>query len=1254
MPILKRLFREKAPVGLFILAILCAFTAKTFSAERSVFLYETQIPAVFKDALKSAGYVFSDRVDDASLIFVGGRFDEEQTASVVAEAVRHGKTVVLDVNDARKLSPELNALVPFNSWSLVQFHRDTTDLDRKNVALDFPEPIVFETAYDLHLPGSSIGNVLSRYEYENDEKPLNNADWRILATTRSGVPILITGRTADGKVYVLGASWNDKQFAGSPGAKTFCERLLADVAIPFDHSAGLSDGVELFAPQYQPDGLFLEVSNPADKAVKAVVGYQITNWEREILNAGTLEVALNAGEKKRVALAERADFKGKPDIKERGSSLPYRRIRAGVLSPDRLEVRQETRWNVLTARPVAVSVVEKSESWPQEEFYEEPDGGADGNYSKRFVWPTGSSPELIVMIGNRFRNIAPLAAAQDEIAPDNPSIEGLNDLSLSRAQVRRQGKWQGGWCGGVKPEQRLSLAWPAPVVVAGLGLEVYGTYRFDNRSNPKNLRLSSGSKTLLDRDDPAYTTNGSVFFARCFEPFAPQTIRDKLELSMTKFGAHQAGAINLDVATNCSIKELEVHGWPVEDARAVDGEWELASAELSTGRRTVLKTGKISLAPYSREEISVTLPAVSRPGPVRYEIVFRSGDDGGASSSANSGANSGENIMASYRYDVLYIEPGHREIVNKKSKYDKEFGLLCTPGWVQFDSFGRGMVDWTQGWGGAHDKTWALVHGLVEAGAGHHDLPARMLTVNRPFSHYTNPWRYLPDEETYGWDITMRNVLKQALEKKWKRLWIVGSDRWNGIPINATFGWDAFIRFDKHLRETTGSGLKNRGRKEIADEINREHADAWQRWHLEEYAKKIRETKTMFADHGIEFMFETHGSFPLAGGELGDRLAETHAGVGTDLFWELRRQDLYWSLASRFPIVAVNPNLESGMYKQWGWINSEANRFWFANNGPVEPSRRQWIGTYFMGRVDSSGAFLPYHVMGYSLQGGISTKFYPHELEAVNRMFNVTRFVRPEEPAGYGFIVSWDSHERRMTPKGGRMGFGLYASGSDADQIDYRMGKLYEQLIKNGLPIGFVSSSHALKKWNGKNPLVLLDASDWRDGELETVARLNDAGAPVIGFGGDDQGPEALKFWTENSERRRIGATEYFVRTRRGRAPLIYCPQNGDTLPGGDVAALVDAIMAACAMKISCDHPLVVNPFISHGALFLGLGTMSDVNRDVTLRFDPGGFMPRLSGKPFKVVDLETFEEVVPNQDGSHTIPFEAVSGKILMIAEKK
>ncbi len=1186
-------------------------------------------------ALNAAGfrYEFSDASNaDAPLQFIGSRLDQAETARKISKAVAAGKTVVLNMDVPCRVLPEIEKLVPFNDWSTKEgrFRRD-------GAAVDFSSPVALNWAYDLHLPGAPIENSLHRYDFLKYEKPLNNSDWRIVAATRQGMPLLISGRSANGRVYVFGGNWNDGAMATSPGVDGFMHAIVRDMTALSSDVPVVSDGLTLSVSDFQPDGLFVEVKNPSEKAARGVLSYQVATWEREILNAETVEFEVAAKATKKITLRERGAFKGDAKIAELGSSIPYRRIRAAFLMEGRSKVANELRADVSIAPIVALSLSENSASWPKEAVREEIDNASDGTIGKRFVWPVGSVPEVTISVFNRLTNIAPLAVARDEKTPDNPTTPGLNDLSLSRGNVRQKGKNQGGWSGPILPAHLLSLTWNHPVVVASLGIETYGPFRFENRTSPGALELTADGTSLLKVDPLQFTANGSELYSRFYGAFSPKTAR-RIELGMSKMNSLTLGHLD-NGPTNCAMKELEIYGWPVEENVKFEGTLEVSATDLVSGKTSVLLNEKILLPAYSRKDITLKFPTGDSFGPVRYDVIVRDG----------------AKTVASARCEALYITPGHPAVVNKKTLGEWEVGLLCTPGWYNYDSFGRGMKDWAQGWGGPHDQIWALTHGLMEIGSRSVDNPARMLTTDGRNCHYTNPWRHLPDG-TLGWDLTIEKILQDMLtgrHRGQKSVWVVGSDRWNGMPVGSMFGWDTFVRFDQYLRKSTGKGLAARSRQGISQEIMTKYADLWQRWNMEEYAKIIEDTRKMFADKGIKFTFETHGSFPLAGGELGDRLGATHAGVGTDLFWELRNQDLYWSLGTRFAIVAANPNLSSGTYKQWGWINSEANQWWYSNNGPVEPSRRQWYSTYFMGRVDSTGKFLPYHVLGYGLQGGVSTKFHKHEIENSERTFNFTRQVRPEAPAGYGFIVSWDSHVRRMSAVGGTLGFGLYASGGSENQLEHRMGKLYEKLVKNGLPIGFVSSSHALQNWKGKSPLVLLDASDWQGKELETITRLHNAGASVIAFGGDDRRPEALRFWTSGATKKKAGALEYYVRRSAGKAPLIYCPLNGTQLPAGDMALLLAEFGKLCKMEISVKPQMVVNPFISHGALFLALGSIADQSGTAEIAFNPVDFNPAFAGKALRVIDLDEMNEL-RSEGGVYKFPAAASAGRMLMIVEKK
>jgi hypothetical protein len=577
------------------------------------------------------------------------------------------------------------------------------------------------------------------------------------------------------------------------------------------------------------------------------------------------------------------------------------------------------------------------------------------------------------------------------------------------------------------------------------------------------------------------------------------------------------------------------------------------------------------------------------------------------------------------------------------------------------------MSSQTQGWGGDDDKLWAYGLGLEETRLTNRDAANRMFTSSTAATHYTNPWRETPGGWS-GWDLAAEGLLAEALAKHATRVHIMLADRWNGIPIGNCWGWDQFVAFDQELRRSGGPGLSGRSRGQVAEEIAARYGDRWQRWQLECYADRLLATQRRFADHGLAFTVESHGSFPLCGGDLGGKLARTHIGVGTDLFWELRDQDLFFSLGTRFGVVAANPDLRSGAYAQWGWDNSECNPWWWANNGGRDTALRQWYATYFTGRVDLGGKFQPYHVLGWSAQGAVGTKLYGDEIGAWNHVAQLACQVRPEASAGWGMVVSWAEQERRMGAQVGEQGFGLYA-GKGQDQVDQLMAQVYHKLVKNGLPVSFVTSTHALKAWRGTQPLVMVDGFSWSAWELDAVERLNRAGAPLLCVGDDGhvQADAAAALfgvrkgangWEAQLGTERVqlsGGAACFVTARSGQGLVMWCPLAGKDLTGIEAQRLVHELQTRLQAPLLLSPGLTGTAFISRGSLLLTLCDQGDADRTCTVTVRPGTWLP--AGKTaWSAVDLDAGAGCAGTWDAATgTLAFQvqmpASGGRMVMIS---
>ncbi|RMD81561.1 MAG: hypothetical protein D6820_04930, partial [Lentisphaerae bacterium] len=516
----------------------------------------------------------------------------------------------------------------------------------------------------------------------------------------------------------------------------------------------------------------------------------------------------------------------------------------------------------------------------------------------------------------------------------------------------------------------------------------------------------------------------------------------------------------------------------------------------------------------------------------------------------------------------------------------------------------------------------------------------------------------------------IHNMLRGKWKNRGKKIHIIGSDRWNGISIGKTWGWGEFIAFDQYLRRKLGRGLQGRTRREIVKEISSRYGDHWQRWQLERYADHLIASQEKFREHGLSMTFETHGSFPFAGGELGRKLARTHIGVGTDLFWELRRQDLYWSLGTRFAVVAVNPDLRSGAYNQWGWVNSELNRYWFANSGSVEPARRQWYSTYYAGRIDLRGEFQPYHVFGFSSQGGHSTQFTRTDIRYYTRTVNLMTQLRPEQVTGHGIVVSWALQERRMGPRLGRQGFGLYPEDR-WQPVDTTMGHVYHRLVKQGVPISFVTSTHALKSWQGGKPLIIVDGFNLDAWEFDHLERLNARRTPVFAIGAPDDSDHsrALQFFglrqTQSGLEPALPQTiavvpgdgvTVFIRRSKAHAPRLYCPCPPEEIPGTILPQFAKLWLEQTGHAIQVPPGIVPYPFIAQNRLFITFNDQGDFSRRIRVRIRPAILKPGLDPAGIRVIDVDR-ATVIPCRREADSIvfafPIGASDGRMFLIDAK-
>lgn len=1258
-----------------------------------------QLPLKFVEAAAAAGLRLLPRRTDmdvaADVYFVSGGAITSLPATQIRAALARGAVVFCDFNDYGndRVPEQTEALLPVNAWSLLRQNlRGDCGIVPAAAATGFTtapeEGLYVDWRYDLHLPLSPLESGHHRYMPQQYGKAPENTGWQVLLRTDldGGLPLLVRGRSGRGVVLVFASDLFAPRLISSPGYPGFCAELIAQMIRQLGENRALiaraqseptkdGRGLALRIARHQPERLELEAVNDSPRVWRVVLSYRVNSASGSLLNKDAVELELPAGAAKVVELAVRGTLSGAEEIPLLDQAAPYLRVDAALLGADYEVELCRAAAVVCTAPAVQMELREETASY--DTLRKWPSGGEfpDGRIGMRYVYRCGEEAVFSLILRNGLFNLAPLALAADLEWPENPTTRGLNDLSFSNAGLRGKLAMQGGWAGRQAAQQRLRLEWSQLVTLAGISLSGYGDFRNWNRNNPRNFALRNadedGAPAILDVADADFSPRwgpgekSNTQFARraYFDAMFPAQTLSSCLLEITGLDPNGNYENSHHRPSNCSLNEWEAWGWPGSTPPPpVRGRLRAVLHDLLSGEEGLLFEQDIELGGLSEQTHALRLPVRQEFGPVRVDVSF----------TAESGA-----VLALQSLPVLFVPDDGVKLLDKDSLYSATKGLLCSPGVVQANDFGKGMRNYTQGWGGPHDQLWMLLRGLMEWGSNtRHDL-GRMLTVPGRVSHYTNPWKAMPDG-TVAWDMVARQYLQQCLSGSMKQYFkegqpnsfhIIGSDRWNGIPVNASFGWNEYAEFDRHLRQKNGGGLRERGMARIGREIMREHAGEWQQWHMSRYAARLLDTQKMYAQHDIRFSFETHGSFPLCGGELGRQIALTHEGVGTDLFWELRKQDVIWSLGTRFGATAVNPDLRNGAYNQWGWVNSDLNNFWFANNSSPEPARRQWYLTYFAGQVGRAGDFRPYHVMGFSSQGGYGTIMLREDYREKFRVKNLTTQIRPERATGFGIVSSWPGQERRTGKRVQRLGFGIYPAPGE-DSVDTLFAEAYHKLVKNGLPLSFLTSTDALEKWDGRQPLILIDGYNYLPEELVHVRRLNRAGAPIIAIGGyaalgEDHATAGEFFGVHYKDGSftpaagvealplPAGGTLYLKHGHNGAGPVMLYPRGGREMSALAARELVREILRVCGAPLRLAPGLTATAFISNGGLWLALADQGDLARAATVSLRPEWFMPELAGKKLRLLDMDSHRQIEAKvTDGVYefTLPFPASGGRLVLI----
>ncbi len=492
------------------------------------------------------------------------------------------------------------------------------------------------------------------------------------------------------------------------------------------------------------------------------------------------------------------------------------------------------------------------------------------------------------------------------------------------------------------------------------------------------------------------------------------------------------------------------------------------------------------------------------------------------------------------------------------------------------------------------------------------------------------------------------------------------------------------IAFDEHLRGAGQPGLKGRTRTELWKEVASQHSDEFQKFMLQRYADAMAVTQKKMADAGVDFTCETHGSFPLAGGKLGAEIAQSDVGVGTDLFWELRDEDVLKGIGlplgaclgqSRFAFRRIRPVGMDQRHAAEPDVGVAERR-----RRALAPAMVQHVleGTHHLRRPVSAlqpSTDFPCRAPTGEVNDG--------RLDRFNRVQSTMIWVRPEKPAGVGIVTSWPLQEHRMAPNSTAFGFGLYASngyhpedGHNHDgaqpQVDAQFGEVYYRLVKNGVPVSFVASTDTLKKWHGIQPLVAVDGFETDPAEIAlfdgSTARARPSSPSGSAGSAGRTEAEALfgvtkadEGWTPRAGTQVVkdadGQPLAYVTQRSGRAPTLFCPLPVTSIDGAQSALLADWVQKLSGEPVTVPYGVTAAPFVSEGSLFVAFSNSGDTSRTLDLVVRPGAINAAFAGQRFALVDHDR-AVIVPSEwkDGAlhFRIPCGPNDGRLIQLVPLK
>ncbi len=1016
-------------------------------------------------------------------------------------------------------------------------------------------------------------------------RPLLNRDWQIRARADdlAGSPLLLTGRYGAGRVAVFASSV--ETLPDSPAAEAFWKATLGWLKPASPVAASIPAKLpppEITAAPATHSAL-VTVRNPGATPLDVQVIARILTWEHALVGDELRAVKVPAGGAMNVEIPlPKPGPMGYAALEERDAF----RLRLGVLSADGATLLAETRADLDLGAPVQVDIAtEELRAVATPPFPDVPEAGQNtrmGLPVASYAYAPGQTVNATVALTNGLRNLAPLAAVEDETSPGNESLMAVNDeaASTGRKPITTEPTGWGYFESKAKGQDVLRFTLPQPATLAGIVLIGTGDgYRGEASFNPRSAVVEVDGKEVAHADELAerfMTEHGWVRI-----PFP--AVRGKV-VRLTIAGERPTSTLRL--------AEVLVDGTLAAPPPPTSGTVKVTLHDVLGGTAQPVLTREISLAPLARTEVpvSVALPAGKRAEFYRLDATFT--PKSGAAQTATA--------------PILALQSANPLLAMSKLKPPKapQIGVIVTRGFREFFESAVGTNELGDGWGQPDDLVWAYARGLKQLGTNARARADRLYVSESDMRHYSTPWRQFANGEEFFTVGAPGLVARMQRDARWKgadTFVLDLADRWDtGPDIGAIYSWQDFEGFQAWLRARGHAVMTGRTRGEIVAEIEGKLAGPWAAWHQERYVRSITTLRDAFAREGKRIVIWSQGVPLIPNPADAAAIGESVRGMSDDWTWGMLEENAPFTTGRQMGEVAFNPWLAMSSLNQWGYVSGALNNpQWHEPVSTTEPSRRALYDRAFRGMLRPDGTYAAMNTYGYSSNAGYAFTLNRADFNEWHRVQQRHSLLTPDAPLGVGLVLT----TAHLQPVESRR----FAGGGNTELPEPGVvARALQRLHEAGIGVAFSASAGLLEKWRGDAPLVLVNAEHLSAAELAALRKLTARGVRIAALCGVEKVPagvaEIFGVKADGSPATGAKVGEIGSKPVVAQGGCLFIPLASTQLTAADARALAPLLRERLALPITYPAGTSGYGFTSNGRGFIVVEDWLEQGRTVSVR----------------------------------------------------